>query len=91
MVVYHDYVVVSTLRYGIIFQDNPTNRELVIKTEKICLKAICSVTSLDSCAPHFKSLKMLTLPYLFIYEIAVFVKTNPTLKKKHLIHEIKEQ
>ena len=30
----------------------------------------------DTCEPHFKSLKLLTMPSMYIYETALFVKSN---------------
>ena len=33
----------------------------------------------DSCKPYFIEHSILSLPSLFIYEIGVFVKTNPSL------------
>lgn len=40
----------------------------------------------DSCKPFFKDLKILTFPAIYIYEVAVFIKTNlnlfDTLKSK---------
>ena len=34
------------------------------------------IKSYESCQPHFRSLKLLTLPSLYVYETAVFVKNN---------------
>lgn len=33
----------------------------------------------QSCRPYFTKFKTLTLPSLFIYEVAIFVKVNPHL------------
>lgn len=64
----------STLRYGVIFWGNCTERETVFKAQKRCVRSICRLKPDE---PHFKSLKILTFPSLYIYEVAVFVKTNP--------------
>lgn len=72
---YHAYVS-TTLRYGIIFWGNSTNREMAFKAQKQCLRAICLLKTTESCKPFFISLKVLTLPSLYIYEISIFVKEN---------------
>lgn len=75
---YHGYVV-STLRYGIIFWGNGINREIAFKSQKKCIRAIFSLKRTDSCKPYFKRHKLLTMPSLYIYEIIMFIKINPTL------------
>lgn len=75
LMAYHGYVA-STLRYGIIYWGNSVNKEYVFKAQKRCIRAMCGLQSTDSCQPLFKSLKILTLPSLYIYEVNIFVKTN---------------
>lgn len=72
---YHGYVA-STLRYGLIFWGNSTDKERAFKAQKRCIRSMCTLQQTDSCVPHFKSLKILTLPSLYIYESAIFVKLN---------------
>lgn len=72
---YHGYVA-STLRFGLIYWGNSTNREAVFKAQKRCVRAMCGLKLDDSCLPYFKEHKILTLPCLFIFEIALFVKSN---------------
>lgn len=89
---YHAFVT-STLRYGIIFWGNSTDRELVFRAQKRCLRSLCGISPLESCKPHFQKLKILTLPSLYIYEMCVFVKCNSHLflnfKSTRLRHKIK--
>lgn len=75
---YHGYVA-STLRYGIMFWGNSTERETVFKAQKKCIRAICKLKPTESCKQHFKDLKLLTLPSLYIYEVVIFVRHNLTL------------
>lgn len=72
---YHGYVL-STLRYGLIFWGNSPDRETAFRAQKKCIRAICGIKSTDSCKPHFVKLQLLTLPCLYIYEVASYVKTN---------------
>lgn len=81
LTVYHAFVA-STLRYGIIFWGNSTDKNKALKAQKRCIRSICKLKPTDSCIPHFKRLKLLTLPSLYIYETALFVKTNWQLFKK---------
>lgn len=75
---YHAYVT-STLRYGIIFWGNATRWAMAFKAQKKCIRSLCGLRKTDSCKSHFKNLKILTLPCLYIYEICVFVRTNMDL------------
>lgn len=78
---YHAYVS-TTLRYGIIFWGNSTNREMAFKAQKQCLRAICLLKPTESCKPFFVGLKILTLPSLYIHEISIFVKENQSKFEK---------
>lgn len=78
---YHG-LVASVLRYGVIFWGQSTNRELVFRMQKRCLRCMCGLKTTDSCIPYFKQLKILPLPALYILETALFVKINPHLFKK---------
>jgi hypothetical protein len=88
---YHAFVT-STLRYGIIFWGNSTDREIVFRAQKKCLRSVFGISSLESCKPYFQKHKILTLPCLYIYEICAFVKLNPHLfvsfKSKRLRNKI---
>jgi FtsZ-interacting cell division protein YlmF len=78
---YHG-LVASVLRYGVIFWGNSVDKESVFKAQKRCVRAMCGLKMRDSCVPYFKSLNILTLPCLYILEIAIFVKCNPYLFNK---------
>lgn len=80
LTVYHAFVA-STLRYGIIFWGNSTDKDKAFIAQKRCIRAICKLKPMDSCMPHFRSLGILTLPSLYIYETAVFVKVKWNLFK----------
>lgn len=84
---YHGYVA-SILNYGLIMWGNSTDSYRVFIAQKKCIRAICGAHFLEPCAPLFKSLKVLTLPCLYIKQMAVFVKQNPELfsKLKDLRH-----
>lgn len=83
LTVYHA-VVSSTLRYGLIFWGNSTWRECVFKAQKKCIRAIVNIPSYESCKPYFKQFKILTFPALYIYEIMIFIKTNPDMFNNYL-------
>lgn len=72
---YHAYVG-STLRYGVLFWANSTNKEMAFKAQKKCIRSICTLKQTDSCKKHFQELKLLTLPSIYIYEAALLVKRN---------------
>lgn len=51
---------------------NCRDMDRVFILQKKCIRAICSAHPLDSCKPLFKNLKVLSLPSLYIYEMACF-------------------
>lgn len=75
---YHG-LVASLLRYGIIFWGNSTDKEIAFKAQKKCIRAMFNLKSTESCKPVFTKYKLLTLPSLYIFEVASFVKSNPHL------------
>jgi hypothetical protein len=88
---YHAYVT-STLRYGIIFWGNSTDRELVFRAQKKCLRSVCGLQPTDSCKPYFIQFKILTLPCLYIFELVMYIKCNikqfPVFKSIRQRHKI---
>lgn len=74
---YHAYVG-STLSYGVLYWGYSTDKEIAFKAQKKCIRSICGLRQTDSCKQHFISLKILTLPSLFIYLASILVKSNIT-------------
>lgn len=75
---YHGYVA-SLLRYGVLFWGNSTDKEVLFRAQKRCVRAICRLQQTDSCKPHFARLNILTLPSLYILEAVLFVRKNNSL------------
>lgn len=75
---YHAYVE-SVLRYGLIMWGNSTTSERAFVAQKKCVRAMCGMGPIESCRPVFKTLGILPLPALYIFEMCVFVH-----KHKHL-------
>lgn len=78
LIAYHG-LVASVLRYGIIFWGNSTDKDLVFKAQKRCIRAMFGLKSTESCVPFFKKHSILPLPSLYIFEVAAFVKQNSHL------------
>lgn len=81
VVTYHAYVE-SILRYGLILWGNSTDVNRAFITQKKCIRAIFGKTPRDSCKPLFKSLGLLPLPSLYIYDVCLFVRKHPYLFKR---------
>lgn len=84
LLAYHG-LVSSHLRYGIIFWGNSTDRGAPFKAQKRCVRSMFRLKPTDSCKPYFVKYKILTMPSLYILEVAMFVKQN-----KHLFLSFKE-
>lgn len=80
LVAYKAYVS-STLRFGIIFWGNSTDKDNAFKAQKKCIRAMFRLKPRDSCIPIFKKFSLLTLPCIYIFETALFIKTNANLFK----------
>lgn len=78
LVTYHG-LIASNLRYAILFWGNSTDFDKVFKCQKRCVRAMFRLKVMDSCEPYFARHSILTLPSLYIYETAMFVKNNPDL------------
>lgn len=69
----------AVLRYGIIFWGNSTDKIQAFKHQKRCIRSMFRLEPTDSCKPYFKQHKILTLPSMYIYELALFVRANPKI------------
>ena len=66
----------SRLRYGIALWGSASQNALlrVFRLQKRAIRIMVGVNRQTSCRPFFKSLQILTLPALYIYEIIIFHK-----------------
>ena len=64
----------SLIRYGIIFWGSSHNSEEIFKKQKQALRTIIGLENRDSCKEYFRSHKILTIPSLYIFEVALFIK-----------------
>jgi hypothetical protein len=80
LLAYYGYVE-SILRYGIVLWGNSVQNSIqrIFIAQKKCIRAMCNIKQIESCKPHFKTLGILTLTSLYIFEVSVFVKLNPVL------------
>lgn len=78
---YYGYVD-SVLRYGLIAWGYSTESQRVFLAQKKCIRAIAGIRPWESCKPFFKKFKIITLPSLYIFECAKFVKMHPELFTK---------
>lgn len=68
--------IATNLRYEIIFWGNTPYIVGVYIAQKIFIRAICGLKKADSCQSHFKKFKILTLPFLNIFEISYIYLIN---------------
>lgn len=66
----------SQLAYGILLWGASTFAEKVFKVQKRAIRLICRLSYTASCQEHFKSLKIMTVPCLYIYFCLLYVKQN---------------
>lgn len=82
LMAYHGYVV-SVLRYGLILWGNSRQVNRAFIAQKRCVRALFNAAPTDSCKPLFKKLNLLSLPSLYIYEMACFAKKNEKMFLKN--------
>lgn len=75
---YYGYVN-SALSYGLIIWGNSTDINRAFIAQKKCIRAIAGIRPWESCKPLFREYKILTLPCMYIFECAKFVKEHPEL------------
>lgn len=78
VMVYHAYVC-SIIRYGIVVWGNSCHITRVFIAQKKCIRALYGMDWSESCKPIFKSMNLLTVPCIYIYEVAKFVKYHSHL------------
>ncbi|CAD0198524.1 unnamed protein product [Chrysodeixis includens] len=78
IMVYHAYIC-SIIRYGIVVWGNSCDIMRVFIAQKKCIRALYGMKWSDSCKPIFKSKNLLTVPCIYIYEVAKFVKYHSYL------------
>jgi hypothetical protein len=66
----------SLLTYGLIFWGNSTNAKLIFRLQKRAIRVMMQIPKTASCKQRFKSLLILPLPSLFIYETLFYIKSN---------------
>lgn len=76
----------SRIRYGVIFWGVSVDAVRVFITQKKCLRTIFNLRKTETCKRVFVEKSILTLPCLYIYECAVFVKQHYTLFAEQLQH-----
>uniref|UniRef100_A0A1B6L8R3 Reverse transcriptase domain-containing protein n=2 Tax=Graphocephala atropunctata TaxID=36148 RepID=A0A1B6L8R3_9HEMI len=85
--VYHAYFM-SNARYGIICWGNSTEAEKIFVLQKQAIRALAKVAPNTSCETLFKSMKLLTLPAVYLYELGVYAKKNePILREQNWQHK----
>jgi hypothetical protein len=58
------------------FLGNSVHEKLIFRLQKRGIRAMMQIPKTASCKQHFKSLHILRLPSLYIYEILVCIKSN---------------
>lgn len=54
----------------------------ILKIQKRILRYMLKVPPRTSCRPLFRKLQLFTLPCLYVYELVLYVKSNPTLFRR---------
>lgn len=75
IMVYYGYVY-SILNYAVMFWGNSVDAKRVFYRQKKILRTMVGAHSRSSCRPLFRSLRILTLPCIYIYSILMFLKLN---------------
>lgn len=80
--VYHAQIG-SRLRYGVTFWGSSTFMADVLVAQKRVLRCLAGLRPRESCREVFKSLGILTVVSVYVFELAVYIHKN---KHKYLIH-----
>lgn len=76
----------SLLSYGVIFWGTTKHWKKVFRLQKKIIRIIANIRVPDSCKNHFKRLKILTVPSLYIYHIIIFGLKNINYMTNQDIH-----
>lgn len=76
--------VYSVLKYGVMFWGYSTDSVIIFRLQKRCLRAMFNLRKTTSCSDYFQQHKILTLPSLYIYQTAIFVKQYGTMFFKNV-------
>jgi len=82
LTVYYAYVH-SLLAYGVTLWGDSAEAGRVFICQKSILRTIFRLNKRTSCKPLFKNYSILTLPSIYIFEIAKFVHSNPSIFEKY--------
>lgn len=74
------------LRYGIILWGASVDAQDLFISQKKCIRILTNTKIPDSCTPHFRALKILTLVSIYILEISKFVRKYPIF-----FHKVNDQ
>lgn len=67
----------SHLSFSIILWGNSTDAQHLFILQKKCVRILVNIKKRESCKPHFKNLKILTMPSIYILEMCKFVRKYP--------------
>jgi hypothetical protein len=76
----------SYLKYGIVCWGNSLDSYRLFILQKKALRTMFFMNKRDSCQTLFQNLGILTLPCMYIYECALYVKKNESRFREHEIN-----
>lgn len=76
----------SIISYGLIFWGGAYDSGQVFIAQKRAVRYMCGLAPGTTCRPHFKQLKILTFPCLYIFSLVIHVKKSGYDMKRRDIH-----
>lgn len=73
----------SQLQYGAELWARAADWERAFRLQKRAVRCMARIPQDHSARPHFKELGILTLPSILIFQVAMYVRTNPNSFKKY--------
>jgi hypothetical protein len=73
----------SIMSYGIIFWGSSQNYKKIFTLQKKAIRIMQNLKPKKSCRKHFRMLKIMTMPNLYIYRLLVFIKSNQNIFPTH--------